>query len=487
MPALAQLLQPWITLPASLTAIEITDMTLDSRAVTSGMLFVALKRGVDFIPQAIEQGAAAILVDAQAECAEASIPIIRIKNLAENYGLIASHCYGEPSKQLQVIGVTGTNGKTSTTYFIAHLLKKTSGRCGIIGTLGTGEPDNLTTTGMTTPDAITVHKTLQQFVKAGMKYAAMEVSSHALDQNRVQGVQFATAVFTNLTHDHLDYHKTMAEYGAAKRKLFTEFTVPHCIINADDAFGRILLAELANANSYSVENTSSSIYASAAKYTEQGMTAEIHSVWGDAKLQVPLLGAFNLSNVLASIATVAALDVAFNKVITAAKTLSPVPGRMQMLHAANNPTVIVDYAHTPDALQKALLAARQHCTGKLWCIFGCGGDRDRTKRPEMAAIAEHYADTIVVTSDNPRHEQPQAIIDDITAGITRKTAHVEPDRAAAIEYAITHADIQDVILLAGKGHETYQQIGDDKLPFSDVEQVQQWLDDCQNQSVRLNK
>lgn len=481
MTSLATLLQPWITLPDNLAALTITDMTLDSRAVTSGMLFVALNRGVEFIPQAIEQGAAAILVDAQAEVSETTVPVIRINNLAENYGLIASRFYGEPSKQLQVIGVTGTNGKTSTTYFIAHLLKQTSGRCGIIGTLGTGEPDNLITTGMTTPDAITVHKTLQQFVKAGMKYAAMEVSSHALDQNRVQGVQFLAAVFTNLTHDHLDYHKTMANYGAAKRKLFTEFELPHKIINVDDAFGKSLLTEWPEAKSYSVADASASIYARDAQYTEQGISAEIHSVWGDVTLQVPLLGAFNLSNALASIATVAALDIEFHKVIAAAKTLAPVPGRMQMLHAANKPTVIVDYAHTPDALQKALFAARQHCSGKLWCVFGCGGDRDRTKRPEMAAIAEQYADTVVVTSDNPRHEKPRAIIDDIVAGFTRKPTHIQADRAAAIQYAIAHAKAKDVILLAGKGHETYQQIGDNKLPFSDVKHAQHCLIDSNNQ------
>lgn len=474
---LAELLRSWIQVPAPGADVIISDMTLNSRAVKTGDLFVALNLGVEYIPQAIEQGAHAILIEGALHCdLDAEIPIIAIPNLQQQYGYIASAFYGEPSQHLHVVGITGTNGKTSISYYIASLFQKTKGRCGVIGTLGVGELGDMDSTGLTTPDAITVHKTLKQFLVSGIHYVAMEVSSHALDQGRVNGVVFHTAVFSNLTHDHLDYHGDMKHYGAAKQKLFTDFNVQQAIINADDDFGQSLLAQCENAISYSAQDNKADVTVRNILFSTHGIHAQLHSPWGTGELDLSLLGEFNLSNVLASIAAVAICDVPLSDILTTAKNMAAVPGRMQLFTQPDKPIVIVDYAHTPDALAKALQATKRHCRGKLWCVFGCGGNRDRAKRSEMAKAAEAYADAIIVTSDNPRHEDPSQIIADIVAGFVTAEPHIEVLRNKAIAYALDQASALDVVLVAGKGHEDYQQVGDEKRPFSDAEQVMRQLD-----------
>lgn len=485
---LNSLLIAWINLFDIKLDIEISDLTLDSRAVKSGYLFIALNRGVEFIPQAIKNGAVAILIDEAIDINfDAAVPIIAIPQLQKHYGEIASRFYGDPSHELIVIGITGTNGKTSTSHYIAQLLQATCGRCGVIGTVGIGEIGALQNADMTTPDAITVHKTLKNFLAAGMKYVAMEVSSHALEQGRVGGVKFNTAIFTNLTQDHLDYHGTMENYGAAKMKLFTEFSPEYSIINIDDEFGKDLYrrgdlhgrprasTRLAPTIGYSTQNKNADIFVTDIQFSPQGMRAELFSLWGNGDLNLPLLGEFNLSNMLASIAAVACQDVPLADILSAAEKIHPVAGRMQCVHVNNKPLAIIDYAHTPDALIKALQAIRKHCQGKVWCVFGCGGNRDKTKRPLMAIAAEQYADTVIVTSDNPRHEDADAIIEDILKGFIAIKPVIQADRATAIEYAIKHADLADVILIAGKGHEDYQIIGDKKQYFSDLEEVNKYV------------
>lgn len=486
---LSQLIAKWDEALELRSDIDISDLTLDSRAVKLGYLFIALNRGVEFIPQAIENGAVAVLVDEAAEVDfDAAVPIIAIPQLQKHYGEIASRFYGDPSHELIVIGITGTNGKTSTSHYIAQLLQSTKGRCGVIGTVGIGEIGALNTAEMTTPDAITVHKTLKNFLAVGMKYAAMEVSSHALEQGRVSGVKFNTAIFTNLTQDHLDYHGTMENYGAAKMRLFTEFSPEYSIINIDDEFGRKLyrrgepcarprvpIKGTPTVYGYSTANKKADISATDIQFSSQGMSAELISPWGRGDLKLPLLGEFNLSNMLASIAAVACQGVPLTDILLACEKIHAVAGRMQCVHSKDKPLAIIDYAHTPDALEKALQATRKHCQGKLWCVFGCAGNRDKTKRPKMAIAAESYADTVIVTSDNPRHEDPDAIIDDVVKGFVSIKPVIQADRAAAIKYAMNHAEISDVILIAGKGHEDYQIIGDEKRHFSDLEEVNKYV------------
>ncbi len=473
---LSQLLSAWVEPITALPRLVITNLSLHSQHIQPQGLFVALNRGVEYIPDAVANGAAAILTD-QLIQVTTEVPVIQIKHLARVYGDIASKFYQHPSEQLTIIGVTGTNGKTSVTYYLAQLISSLLAPCGVIGTLGVGTINNLQHTGLTTPDAITVQQTLQQFVASGVKYVAMEVSSHALAQHRVQGVKFASAIFTNLTHDHLDYHGTMQQYAAEKFKLFTDYHIKHAIINIDDATGQAFNSQLENTITYSCETNSANFYVENICYQPQGITANLITAHDNIKLNLPLLGKFNLSNVLACMATVTSFGVSLEKIVNQLPYLQAVPGRMQCVSAENKPLVIIDYAHTPDALEKALTAIKQHNTSKLWCVFGCGGDRDRTKRPEMAKVTEALAQYVIVTSDNPRNEQPQTIIDNICTGFSNIKPIVIIDRAQAINYAINHAALDEVVLIAGKGHEDYQIIGNDKLYFSDLEQVRLAFDE----------
>jgi UDP-N-acetylmuramoyl-L-alanyl-D-glutamate--2,6-diaminopimelate ligase len=375
------------------------------------------------------------------------------------------------------VGITGTNGKTSCSYWLAHLLDVCGSPAAMIGTLGYGCVGNaLVETGMTTPDAIATQRVLAECQQQGAENVVMEVSSHSLDQGRVAGVNFDVAIFTNLSRDHLDYHGSEDAYRDAKLKLMALPGLQRAVINIDDAAAQAFIAAAEAAAvpvwRYSVSNAQADIYCSQITYGQQGISARLHSPMGQCDITAPVIGEFNLSNLLAVIGAALAKGLPLEVIAKAAAVLPSVPGRMQPVANKLGLTVLVDYAHTPDALASVLKAVKNHSQGQLWCVFGCGGDRDQGKRPQMGEIADRLADRIVVTSDNPRGEAPDNIIAQITAGITQtENTVVMEDRADAIGYAISHAQAGDCIVLAGKGHETYQQVGVEKLPFDDVVQA----------------
>ncbi|MGF6776606.1 UDP-N-acetylmuramoyl-L-alanyl-D-glutamate--2,6-diaminopimelate ligase [Paraburkholderia sp. GAS334] len=461
----------------------------DTRSIAAGDVFLAYAvDGADnrpFIDNAIERGATAVLV--QPENFTAAIDpatTLAVPALNELAGSIASAWYSDPSDAMLVVGVTGTNGKTSCSQWISSALTAVGTRCAIIGTLGSGMPGQLVHTGFTTPDAPQLQRSLAQLRDAGAQAVAMEVSSHALHQGRVNGTSFDIAVFTNLTQDHLDYHGTFAAYEAAKVRLFDWPGLRCAVINRDDEAGRRLLANAKGkirTIGYGIEKThenalaDASLVASNVRATATGTAFHLTtSEWGDADIEVATLGAFNVSNLLGVLGALLAADVRFDAALKELEKLEPVNGRMQRLGGRlqnDEPLVVIDYAHTPDALEKTLDALRPIAVargGELVCMFGCGGDRDATKRPLMGAIAEKFADAVVVTSDNPRSEDPASIIDQIVAGMkdASKARRID-DRASAILHAIRHAAREDVIVLAGKGHEATQEIMGRKRAFSD--------------------
>lgn len=472
--------------------LELTDLKLDSRAVQKGDLYIACQLQTQqpfslevlqkYSLDALKNGAVAIVHD-DGYRLSLPIPTIPIANLREKLSAIAGEFYHYPSYQLPIIGVTGTNGKTSSCHFIACLLQLSKQRCGLLGTAGNGFLDQLSMSQLTTPDPIATQSWLAKFVQNGAKVVAMEVSSHGLEQGRVQAVRFHTAAFTNLTQDHLDYHKTMEAYAAAKRLLFTYPNLQNAVINYDDPYGRKLIQEFAQkipTYAYSVEEKPDQglpIYLSDLILTNQGMKAIIHTPFGDGDFVTPLFGRHNASNLLLAVSSLLTLGMKLEEVLACLPYTAQVPGRMELFGGeGNNPLIVVDYAHTPDALHKVLLALREHCTGQLWCVFGCGGDRDRGKRPLMGSIATQYADKAIVTDDNPRHETSKQIIDDILAGkLIKEKIIIEPNRKTAIKNAVLQAAANDIVLIAGKGHETYQQIGDEKYPFDDRIEVQHAL------------
>jgi len=413
---------------------------------------------------------------------------------------IAGRFYGDPSNDLNLIGVTGTNGKTTCTYLLAEALNNLGVPCGIIGTLGYGLNKFWQEDTMTTPDAITLQQRLAKLKSLGAKTVVMEVSSHGLDQERVKGLNFASALFTNLTQDHLDYHGSMEQYGRAKQKLFECRSLKRVVINADDPFGMKIIKLLPDniaVNLYTTQAkvscsvpepekqrlTITSLSTKDCKATEQGLSADLKSSWGSKKLTSRLMGDFNLSNLLCALSELCLQGFSLSESVQALSRAYGAPGRMQRFGGASMPLIIIDYAHTPDALENALNAAKQHCQRRLWCVFGCGGDRDTRKRPKMGKIVAEIADRVVITNDNPRNEPPNDIIADILRGIDKSDSDkitIEEDRSAAIAYAFRNALAYDVILVAGKGHEAYQQVGTQKLPFSDVECVQNLLGENSN-------
>jgi UDP-N-acetylmuramoyl-L-alanyl-D-glutamate--2,6-diaminopimelate ligase len=461
--------------------LPIVDVALDSRKIGRGDAFIALhgprRNTREHIVQAVERGAAVVLVEAGEQPGDIGVPVLPIEGLKLQLGGLAKQFYGAASANLRVIGVTGTNGKTSVSYMLAELLAALGERCGIIGTLGWGFADAPEDTGMTTPDVLTVHRILARLGAAGASYVAMEVSSHGLDQGRVDDVDFTAALFTNLTRDHLDYHGDMAAYGASKRKLFLR-PLELAVCNLDDAFGNQLYRDTAvdcARLSYSVTNSAADVYCRELRYHDAGASALLVTPWGEAALDTALLGPFNLLNLVASITLLGGLGFALPELASAASACRGAPGRMELVHAGEV-RAIVDYAHTPDALEQLLRALRPHVAGNLHLVFGCGGDRDRGKRPLMGAIAGQLADRVVLTSDNPRSEPAEQIIEDIREGMTGdSTAMLESDRRAAINLALAAAAPGDLVVIAGKGHETYQQIGQQRLPFSDRESVEQYF------------
>ncbi|HEF4731607.1 UDP-N-acetylmuramoyl-L-alanyl-D-glutamate--2,6-diaminopimelate ligase [Burkholderia multivorans] len=460
----------------------------DTRSLRAGDVFVAYAvDGADnraFIADALARGAAAVLYQPEGLAATPNAPVaLAVPALDQLAGEIASGWYGDPSDGLLAIGVTGTNGKTSCTQWIAAALTALHQPCAIIGTLGSGMPGHLVPTGFTTPDAPQLQRSLAQLRDGGAQAVAMEVSSHALHQGRVNGTAFDIAVFTNLTQDHLDYHRTFEAYEAAKAKLFAWRGLRAAVVNRDDAAGRRLLGKLAGrvrtiaygiGDAQQAPDADRELVALDVRATATGTAFRLRSSWGDADIEVGTLGTFNVSNLLAVLGALLAADVPFDAALAEIARLEPVNGRMQRLGGRlqnDEPLVVIDYAHTPDALEKTLDALRPIAVargGRLVCMFGCGGDRDATKRPLMGAIAERLADDVVVTSDNPRSEDPQAIIEQIVAGMTApdRARRIE-DRASAILQAVRGAAREDVVVLAGKGHEATQEIMGKKRAFSD--------------------
>ena len=469
-------------------------VALDSRQVQPGYLFLActglMQRGHDFIAAAVAQGAIAIAYEVEAgetaflSAQVGNVPMLAVQQLSQQAGLIAERFYGHPSQDLLVVGITGTNGKTSCSQFLAQAMSDADHPCGIIGTLGNGLVGQLLPGTHTTPDAIRLHQLLAEMRSGGARSVAMEVSSHALAQGRVAGVSFTAAIFTNLSRDHLDYHGDMAAYAAAKQRLFHAPDLRYAIVNGDDAFGREILANLrpgVTVVSYGLGEPVAPELPHVQGVIEQqarsGLSMAVQSPWGAGRVQLPLLGRFNASNLLAVAATLLVTGVPMTEVLQRLGALRPVTGRMECFGGDGRlPLVVVDYAHTPDALEQVLAALREHCRGKLWCVFGCGGDRDRGKRALMGDAAARLADKVIITDDNPRSEDPAQIAADILAGTDASAAvEVMHERSSAIAAAIKQAGADDVVLVAGKGHETTQQVGIRKLPFRDQEQVQRYL------------
>jgi UDP-N-acetylmuramoyl-L-alanyl-D-glutamate--2,6-diaminopimelate ligase len=457
----------------------VSGLALDSRRVRRGDAFFALRgtqgHGVEFAASAVQRGAQVVLAEGPAiELAPLNVPLLWIDDLHEQVGEIAARFYDRPAEAMRVIGITGTNGKTSCVQLLAQALTLLGHRAASIGTLGAGLHGQLRDGERTTPDAISVQSLLADFREAGVSHVAMEVSSHALAQSRVTGVDFEVAAFTNLTRDHLDYHGSMEAYGAVKARLFAGLGLQVAVINGDDAFGAELLTQLpigVRALRISAADADEAeIAASAIVTSAEGLAFQLRTPWGTRAVRSRLLGRFNVANLLTVVACLGALGEPFEPLVAAVESLQPVNGRMNRLGGVHGlPLVVVDYAHTPDALEQALAALRAHCAGRLICVFGCGGERDTGKRPLMGAIAARLADVAIVTDDNPRGEDGDVIVAQIVAGMeTAKAMTVERDRAAAISHALRLAHPGDVVLIAGKGHETYQEGAAGKHPFDDL-------------------
>lgn len=463
--------------------VMVTSVSMDSRTVEPGALFIACRgvagHGLAHVDQALAAGAVAVVWDAEVDPA-LSGPNIRVPNLAEQAGVIAARAFGQPSQSLFVAGVTGTDGKTSCAWLTARALDMLGDRCGYLGTLGFGWPEALSPATHTTPDAIGLQRWLAGFVAADSGAVALEVSSHALDQHRIAGVALNVAVLTQIGRDHLDYHGSVESYVAAKRRLFEQPGLSHAVLNADDLSGRRWLEELGDeltlvAYGRHPSVAAQALYVSIVRVETRinGLVIDFDTHVGSARLHSCLLGAFNASNLAAVLAVLLVRGVSLDHGIDVLSRLPTVPGRMERVAGRDEqPLVIVDYAHTAGALDAALAALAAHAEHRLLCVFGCGGDRDRGKRPLMAAAAARWSDQIWVTNDNPRSESPEAIVADIIAGFSEadcpsENYRVVHDRAAAIAEAVAAGQRGDVVLIAGKGHEDTQQIGEQTLAFDD--------------------
>ncbi len=462
-----------------------TGLCADSRALAAGEVFVAYPGaradGRRFIADAVARGASAVLWEPQGHAGETAIalPNVAVDDLQPLSGWLAHLVYGRPSEKLWTVGVTGTNGKTSVSQWIAQAFEQLGRRCAVVGTLGSGFIGALTESLNTTPDALTLHRLFAGYLAQGAQAAAMEVSSIGLHQGRVNGVHFDVAVFTNLTRDHLEYHGSMQAYGAAKEQLFATPGLKTAVLNLDDALGRKIALDLAGRgvrvigyalNASAAMGIDEVLIAEGFAATPRGLRFTAVTPQGRADIQASLVGEFNVSNLLAVLGTLLASAVPLAQAAAVLRGLTSSPGRMQALGGEGQPLAVIDYAHTPDALDKALAALRDTASargGRLVCVFGCGGNRDPGKRPLMGEVAARRADSVILTSDNPRDEDPQAILADIARGAPGP--RVITDRAEAIRVALAEADARDVVLIAGKGHETYQEIAGRRLPFSDVD------------------
>ncbi len=490
---LAELLAGFAEVSAELANQPVIGLALDSRAVRRGDLFFALRggnrHGLDFLAEVEAAGALAVVWEPPYHgvlpAAESGLPLLQAPDLRHTLGRIASRFYDDPSRRMAVVGITGTDGKTSCAHFIAQALSDSeSGPCGLLGTLGLGVYGAVEPTSHTTPDALAVQRWLAGLAAAGRHYAVMEASSHALDQGRVAGVEFTVAVLTHLSRDHLDYHGSLDAYAAAKRRLFLDHRPRCAVLNLDDDFGRSLAADLRGHTptvGYSLGEPplpmDRFVRGETVELLPGGLRLAIRSSWGDGELQAGLLGRFNACNLLAALATLLALELPFGEALARLAHTVPVPGRMERVSGTpDQPLAVIDYAHTPHALEQVLAALREHGSNRLWCVFGCGGDRDAGKRPLMGAAAERGADRVIVTDDNPRTEDPNRIVSAILAGMQRpEAATVIRDREAAIAQALAEATAGDIVLIAGKGHEDYQIIGTERQPFSDRAVAQRCL------------
>ncbi|CAJ0991247.1 UDP-N-acetylmuramoyl-L-alanyl-D-glutamate--2,6-diaminopimelate ligase [Pantoea sp. Nvir] len=478
---LRDLLSIWVP---NAPALPLKNMTLDSRKSATGDVFIAVTGhradGRHFIPQAIARGVFAVIAEAEGAAMDGDIreingvPVIYLEQLQQRLSALAGRFYGQPGENQKIVGVTGTNGKTTTTQLLAQWVQKLGDTSAIMGTVGNGLLGQLTETENTTSSAVEVQHVLHRLLQQGAKLTAMEVSSHGLVQHRVVALPFSAAVFTNLSRDHLDYHGDMQAYESAKKLLFTRHRVGEMIINADDAVGRRWVMTLPNVVAVTIKNNLPLGYrgrwvsANKITYHDNGAYIYFNSSWGAGEINSRLMGSFNISNLLLAFATLRTLDYPLTSLVQTAPQLQPICGRMEVFSVPGKPTVVVDYAHTPDALEKALGALRLHCKGKLWCVFGCGGDRDKGKRPLMGAIAEQFADMVIITNDNPRNEDHQAIFNDILTGLLEPhRVSVIASRMQALTSAILQAQSDDIVLAAGKGHEEYQIVENFRLNYSD--------------------
>ena len=478
--------------------ITVNGLVQDNRKARSGNLFIAHQgyntHGLLYAQDAVAKGVTIVLWDGDVENRNEILDSISNKvlclhcdDLKNKVGPIASRYYDQPSLSMNTIGVTGTDGKTSIAHFLAQCLDAYDVHCGVLGTLGNGFINDLHPTGLTTVDALHVQRTLAEIQQAGARHVVMEVSSHGLDQGRVNGVAFTTAVLSNMAADHLDYHGTLDNYAAAKKRLFYTPGLGAAVINMDDEFGRQLASEVREhvcVWGYSLEKDVSAfkdtvdylVNALEVKPFEHGYHLSVATPKGEASFDIPLLGRFNVSNALAVLATLLVSRFTLEHATSSLSAVHSVDGRVEIIAEPDKPVVVVDYAHTEQGMSAVCRSIREHFSGDLWCVFGCGGDRDRGKRPLMAKVAEEYADRIIVTTDNPRHEDPQAIVDEVMTGFSSlDKVEVILDRRQAIDVAILNAQLGDVVLLAGKGHETSQIVGDVHIAFDDRRVAREFL------------
>ncbi len=481
-------------LAPNIPSLVVDDISDSSSRVVAGGLFLACtggrRHGLSFLRDALSAGARAVAWEPTSGQANpelpAGIPGLAVPNLRRHLGLIADRFFGEPSAALSVTGVTGTNGKTTSAYLAAQALGAVAGSAGYMGTLGYGLPGDLQPSCLTTPSCIETHRRLRHLVDAGAKHAVIEVSSHGLDQGRVDNLRFQVAALTNLSRDHLDYHGDMASYAAAKSRLFFDHAPHTAVVNVGDQWGKGLAGQLRETMEVVTVALVSHDHSSLPKARllgrltvaqRAGLGIQLSGDFGETLLRSALWGAFNAENLVVALGILLAHGLELGQAADALTETAAPPGRMQRI-APNSagPEVIVDFAHTPDALDKALRAVRAHTDGQLWCVFGCGGDRDQGKRPAMGKVAAALADHVLITTDNPRHEDPRKIAAEIIAGLgPNKSVEEVADRRAAIKRAIQAARAADVVLIAGKGHETSQQLGDRVLRFSDADVATEFL------------
>lgn len=472
--------------------LEVTGVSTDSRNAKSGDLFLACRgakfHGLEFVADVIDRGVRAVAWEPSDAYSDKVFPqsdrgvlFFPVVGLSRSVSKIAARFYDHPSKNMTIVGITGTDGKTSCSYFLAHALRRlTKTPCGLIGTLGSGQAGALKSNGYTTPNAIVVQTLLAEMSQQKMNHVAMEVSSHALDQGRVSGVEFSVVALTNLTRDHLDYHGTPEAYREAKQKLFFYGSNQHHVLNIDDKFGQSLYEMLPNKTKIITYgfNRHADVCGYDLEHSAEGISLKVITPSGGGEVSANLIGDFNASNLLCVISILLSLGYSWEAAFASLDGVRSVPGRMECFRVPGKPVAVVDFAHTPNALSQVLRAVRPYATkGSVWVVFGCGGDRDHGKRPEMGEAAFQWADRLIVTSDNPRSEDPQAIIQDVLSGIpAHDNVVVEPDRAKAIAYALTHAGENDVVLVAGKGHETTQILADRTIPFDDCNHVRQIME-----------